>query len=134
MAASLFYCPSPYQSFCSHHIHRKHCSIVLFVWPHIFFLSLKQDRIRKPRSISRWIGDILVRAIFFAGSAILIVLTQWHLLALFGILFLLFSVIRSLKKTASFTAFEAEVTEEKKSRLALAGLVMMMSQERECQK
>lgn len=96
---------------------------------HIFFLSLKQDRIRKPRSISRWIGDILVRAIFFAGSAILIVLTQWHLLALFGILFLLFSVIGSLKKTASFTAFEAEVTEEKKSRLALAGLVMMMSQE-----
>ncbi|KIU13423.1 ABC transporter permease [Bacillus subtilis] len=96
---------------------------------HIFFLSLKQDRIRKPHSISRWIGDILVRAILFTGSAILIVLTQWHLLALFGILFLLFSVIRSLKKTASFTAFEAEVTEEKKSRLALAGLVMMMSQE-----
>lgn len=89
---------------------------------HIFFLSLKQDRIRKPRSISRWIGDILVRAILFAGSAILIVLTQWHLLALFGILFLLFSVIRSLKKTASFTAFEAEVTEEKKAGLPLQDL------------
>lgn len=89
---------------------------------HIFFLSLKQDRIRKPRSISRWIGDIFVRAIFFAGSAILIVLTQWHLLALFGILFLLFSVIRSLKKTASFTAFEAEVTEEKKAGLPLQDL------------
>lgn len=65
---------------------------------HIFFLSLKQDRIRKPRSISRWIGDTLVRAILFAGSAILIVFTERHLLALFGILFLFFSVIRSLKR------------------------------------
>lgn len=96
---------------------------------HMFFLSSKQDRIRKPRPISRWIGDISARAILFAGSAILIVLTEWHLLALLGILFLLFSAVRSLKKTATFTAFEAEVTEEKKRRLALAGLVMMMSQE-----
>ncbi|MCY7928774.1 ABC transporter permease [Bacillus inaquosorum] len=96
---------------------------------HTFFLSLKQDRIRKPRSISRRIAEILLRAVLFSGSAVLIVFTEWRLLTLIGILFLIFAFVRGLTKAASFSAFEAEVTEEKKSRLALAGLVMMMSQE-----
>ncbi|AEP87850.1 ABC transporter permease [Bacillus spizizenii] len=96
---------------------------------HTTFLALKQDRIRKPRSISRRIAEILFRAVLFSGSAVLIVFTEWRLLALIGILFLIFAFVRGWKKTALFSAFEAEVTEEKKSRLALAGLVMMMSQE-----
>ncbi|MEC1586809.1 ABC transporter permease [Bacillus spizizenii] len=96
---------------------------------HTAFLALKQDRIRKPRSISRRIAEILFRAVLFSGSAVLIVFTEWRLLALIGILFLIFAFVRGWKKTALFSAFEAEVTEEKKSRLALAGLVMMMSQE-----
>ncbi len=93
---------------------------------HTTFLALKQDRIRKPRSISRRIAEILFRAVLFSGSAVLIVFTEWRLLALIGILFLIFAFVRGWKKTALFSAFEAEVTEEKKSRLALAGLVMMM--------
>lgn len=96
---------------------------------HTFFLSLKQERIRKPRSISRRIADILFRAVLFSGSAVLIVFTESGVLAPIGILFFIFSFVCGLKKTASFSAFEAEVTEEKKSRLALAGLVMMISQE-----
>ncbi|KXJ38298.1 transporter [Bacillus spizizenii] len=96
---------------------------------HTTFLALKQDRIRKPRSISRRIAEILFRAVLFSGSAVLIVFTEWRLLALIGILFLIFAFVRGWKKTALFSAFEAEVTEEKKSRLALARLVMMMSQE-----
>ncbi|MGY5388350.1 ABC transporter permease [Bacillus spizizenii] len=96
---------------------------------HTTFLALKQDRIRKPRSISRRIAEILFRAVLFSGSAVLIVFTEWRLLALIGILFLIFAFVRGWKKTALFSAFEAEVTEEKKSRLALAELVMMMSQE-----
>ncbi|QIW81069.1 ABC transporter permease [Bacillus tequilensis] len=96
---------------------------------HAFFLSLKQDTIRKRRSISRWLADILFRAVLFSGSAALIAFTDWRLLALIGILFLIFAFCRGLKKAASISGFEAEVMEEKKSRLALAGLVMMMSQE-----
>ncbi|WP_409509109.1 ABC transporter permease [Bacillus spizizenii] len=92
---------------------------------HTTFLALKQDRIRKPCSISRRIAEILFRAVLFSGSAVLIVFTEWRLLALIGILFLIFAFVRGWKKTALFSAFEAEVTEEKKSRLALAGLVMM---------
>ncbi|MGF7532208.1 ABC transporter permease [Bacillus mexicanus] len=96
---------------------------------HIFFLSLKQDRIRWPRTMSRWIGGILLKAVLFSGSAVLIDFSDWRLLALIGILFLIFVFGRGLKKAASISGFEAEVIEEKKSRLALAGLVMMMSQE-----
>ncbi|MDR4435077.1 ABC transporter permease [Bacillus tequilensis] len=96
---------------------------------HAFFLSLKQDTIRKRRSISRWLADILFRAVLFSGSAALMAFTDWRLLALTGILFLIFAFWRGLKKAASILGFEAEVMEEKKSRLALAGLVMMMSQE-----
>ncbi|MFP7233449.1 ABC transporter permease [Bacillus subtilis] len=96
---------------------------------HLFFLSLKQDRIRKPRTISRRIGDILIRAVLFAGSAILIVFAGSRLLLLIGIICLIFAFVRGLQKAASFSAFEAETAEERKRRLALAGLVMMMSQE-----
>ncbi|MFT4399685.1 ABC transporter permease [Bacillus sp. SW14] len=119
--------------FISHSVHitlAESAALLCYLFGlHMFFLSLKQDRIRKPRSISGRVAEILVRAVLFAGSAGLIIFTEWGLLALFGILFFIFVFVRSLKKTASFSAFEAEVTEEKKSRLALAGLVMMMSQE-----
>lgn len=40
------------------------------------------------------------------------------MLALIGILFLSFAFIRGWKKTASLSAFEAEVTEEKKQACA----------------
>ncbi|MCY8118842.1 ABC transporter permease [Bacillus spizizenii] len=119
--------------FISHSVHvtlAESTALLCYLFGlHTIFLSLKQDRISKPRSISRRIAELLFRAVLFSGSAVLIVFTEWHLLALIGILFLSFAFIRGWKKTASLSAFEAEVTEEKKSRLALTGLVMMMSQE-----
>ncbi|MCY8455511.1 ABC transporter permease [Bacillus spizizenii] len=119
--------------FISHSVHvtlAESTALLCYLFGlHTFFLSLKQDRTRKSHSISRRIAEILFRAVLFSGSAVLIVFTEWRLLALIGILFLIFAFVRGWKKTALFSAFEAEVTEEKKSRLALAGLVMMMSQE-----
>ncbi|MBJ7572054.1 ABC transporter permease [Bacillus halotolerans] len=96
---------------------------------HTLFLSLKQDRVRKPRSIWRQIADFFLKTVLLACSFLMITFTEWHLLSLAGVLFFIFAFIRSLKKTASFSAFEAEVLEEKKIRLTLAGLVMMMSQD-----
>ncbi|MEC1627444.1 ATP-binding cassette domain-containing protein [Bacillus mojavensis] len=96
---------------------------------HTVFLSLKQERIRKPRSIWRQITDFILKAVLFACSFLMITFTEWHLLSLVGVMFFIFAYIRSLKKTASFSAFEAEVLEERKIRLALAGLVMMTSQD-----
>ncbi|MEC1687321.1 ABC transporter permease [Bacillus mojavensis] len=96
---------------------------------HTVFLSLKQERIRKPRSIWRQITDFILKAVLFACSFLMITFTEWHLLSLVGVMFFIFAYIRSLKKTASFSAFEAEVLEERKIRLTLAGLVMMTSQD-----
>lgn len=96
---------------------------------HTVFLSLKQERIRKPRSIWRQITAFFLKAGLFACSFLMITFTEWHLLSLVGVLFFIFAYIRSLKKTASFSAFEAEVLEERKIRLTLAGLVMMTSQD-----
>ncbi|MEC1680491.1 ABC transporter permease [Bacillus mojavensis] len=96
---------------------------------HTVFLSLKQERIRKPRSIWRQITDFFLKVVLFACSFLMITFTEWHLLSLVGVMFFIFAYIRSLKKTASFSAFEAEVLEERKIRLTLAGLVMMTSQD-----
>lgn len=112
--------------FISHSVHvtsAESTALLCYLFGlHTIFLSLKQDRISKPRSISRRIAELLFRAVLFSGSAVLIVFTEWHLLALIGILFLSFAFIRGWKKTASLSAFEAEVTEEKKAGLRLPGL------------
>ncbi|MFB0636478.1 ABC transporter permease [Bacillus rugosus] len=122
----LFFIVLPFISYSVHVTLAESIALLCYLFGlHTFFLSLKQDRIRKPRSISRRIAEILFRVVLFSGSAVLIVFTEWRLLALIGTLFLIFAFVRGLKKAASFSAFEGEVTEEKKSRLALAGLVMM---------
>ncbi|CAN2255272.1 ABC transporter permease [Bacillus vallismortis] len=131
----LFFIALPFISYSVHITWAESAALFCYLFGlHMFFLSLKQDRIRKPRSMSSRIADVFVRAVLFSGSAVLIVFAEWGLLALIGTLFLIVSLVRGLKKAASFSAFEAEVTEEKKSRLALAGLVMMMSQESEVPK
>lgn len=77
--------------FISHSVHvtsAESTALLCYLFGlHTIFLSLKQDRISKPRSISRRIAELLFRAVLFSGSAVLIVFTEWHLLALIGILF-----------------------------------------------
>ncbi len=113
--AALFFIVLPFISHSVHITLAEGTALLCYLFGlHTFFLSLKQDRIRKPRSISRRIAEILLRAVLFSGSAVLIVFTEWRLLTLIGILFLIFAFVRGLTKAPSFSAFEAEVTEEKK--------------------
>ncbi|MBY8913098.1 ABC transporter permease [Bacillus sp. YC2] len=96
---------------------------------HIAVIAVNDKWKRKRQTLVNQMAGWLSGAALIVVSLVFIGFAQWYWLWLLGCISFVCSVVSCLKETASLSAFDEEVLEEKKRKLSFAASVMMLSQD-----